>query len=96
MLIKIEQRHINVGRGGCYNCPGALAIKEVVNEEFRDTVRVYGSRLLIGFDEEKYKATHPIQLHDFVTNWDQELPVQPCEFELNIPPRFLRADDQRE
>lgn len=77
MKIKVTQKHIDNGfKNNCWRCPIALAIEEqLINKSFTvasSTIRIQGNVINL-----------PYEACNFIRKFDNGLPVEPFEFELD-------------
>lgn len=82
--------HIAKGRpSGCYSCPIALALIDMVKP--KTSVRV--SHLAIGLYRwpDYWEESTPTRAEDFIWKFDQGKDVKPFAFDLDIPAEFLRV-----
>lgn len=81
MKVKVLQHHIDAGtRGNAGKCPVALALGEYFPEV--TLIRVGHWSLVV--DNESWVYPQGSVLSDFTRSFDDGLPVEPFEFELNL------------
>ena len=77
MLIQVKAEHIKYGaRGSCSGCPVALAIHE--------TTGIYLDITPIGAWIQSNYILLPIEVIDFMDDFDKQRAVEPFEFDLPI------------
>jgi hypothetical protein len=95
MQINVTQNHIDDGDiGGCTSCPIALAILEVLHENYG--VCVDNTEIIIFERESKIKVQEfrtPKNVQAFVTNFDDENLVTLFTFNLNLNTEVLKYVD---
>jgi hypothetical protein len=80
MKIQVTQQDIDEGIAGkCYDCPIALAIARVLHIR----LRVFRTIVIYSFG---YLIFLPNCVIQFIDQFDNNEPVQPFEFELDITP----------
>ena len=80
MKIAITQEMINKGkRGKACHCPTALAFREVCPW----VPRVSCQTVTFGSDVKVYEL--PLQVCSFIRKFDDGHPVEPMEFEMEVP-----------
>jgi hypothetical protein len=90
MKIKLrvtEDHLINGVRQNCGLCPVALAIGEIVMEDVRIWVLPSSITLLMGYD--LHKIWNSIEMGRYISDIDQSVDVEPREFEVEIPEKYL-------
>lgn len=86
MLIKVTQEHIDKGTPTCSNCPVALAIKEHIDCNIALVVGpTFISMRHITRQNCYWEGDTPEVAAAFICNFDGKQPVEPFEFELDIP-----------
>ncbi len=89
MQITVTQQDINFGvQGGRCTCPVAVAIRRILAAPYY--VLVYGK---ISLRRPSSRITKRIDIPDsvrtFVTEFDRGNPVQPFDFDIEIPEKYL-------
>lgn len=97
VTITIEQHDIDNGmRGWCGRCPVARAANRVVVAGY--STHVTTSRLSLKDSDGLVMCGHtfhlPYEARQFIRDFDQEEPVAPFQFQLDIPAEFLRTTCQ--
>jgi hypothetical protein len=82
--VVVTQEHIDKGeRGDCYSCAVSLALRDSDIPEAR--MGLWSIFLHGKFDDDKNTIDAPPQVKQFVRDFDQKRPVQPFEFEIEVP-----------
>lgn len=82
----------NGTRGNCAFCPVARAVCRATGSV---DVSVTGLGVTIWCGEETASLAIPDAVGRFVDDFDCGKPVHPIEFDLDIPPQFLRQPEAR-
>lgn len=98
MLTKIQVTQEHIDNGFCLSpsqCAVALAISSVckLNENLRFTVAQSNINFIEGIDaddEIRQVIATPPEVSDFITRFDRKQPVEPFEFEIDIPKQYLK------
>lgn len=99
ITFSVTQEHINEGEAKhCKHCPIALAVRKTISP-FVDS-SVGGYDIIINYrrvfvEGIAYLNSHSIKLPDiafkFIQHFDNQLPVEPFSFEVQIPKCFLKV-----
>src|SRR5690554_2548277 len=90
--IEVKQEHIDEGtEQSCFSCPIALAIADLLKEDFY--ARVFS---LIEIRRERnheilYSDKASSEMNEFMNMFDRGYPVKPFSFELDIPTELLKG-----
>lgn len=87
--IRVKQSHINDGcRGSMKYCPIAYAIKDILHTKY--TVLVASDNIYIyELGGETYEWSITPEIKEIIDNYDCGKGMQPFEFKLDIPYKFL-------
>lgn len=98
MILKVLQIHINVAGFSCRHCVVAHALNDVLKPEYKAFVTCIGVHIFTNetirdsiIRQAAYSVPMNRRLADYVEAWDLCRTVQPSEFEIDIPPQYLRA-----
>ena len=81
MIVKVMQRHIDKGIGGdCGKCPIALALLDVGFTH----VDVDTNNIMINYKDKTYYIDLPDEAVEFIERFDNELPVNPFSFSIDL------------
>ena len=88
-LIKVQKRHINGGeRNNPWTCPIACAVKELVGAEYASMVSVSSQAIQFGAGVNGIEL--PQNAQAFIENFDEQQPVKPFRFTLDVPAAILK------
>lgn len=87
ILVKVEQKHINLGlRGNCSSCPIALAIKEINQSKFVSIGYKDASIYFLERDD-TYTFDLPRAARRFINRFDKDVYVKAKPFNFYLKPQ---------
>lgn len=94
MLIHVTQKHVDAGKANdCWRCPVALALSDVLMEPWKPIVSGWGvtfvdTVLVVSREVKEF----PLELHCFIDNFDDGIPVEPFSFEIHGMDHYFKRD----
>lgn len=79
--VEVTREDIENGNYGCSRCPVALAIRRAIPGSIPLVTRT--NFTLMGASGKKYQT--PPGMRDFILEFDNQLPVEPITFDLEVP-----------
>lgn len=96
-LVKITTEHIERGKvRDCSKCPMALAIQEMLREEFKVNISVYDVSIHRGGNPDpldnhlEWAGSLTPGITGWIRRFDKSMDMPPAEFELHIPEQYLK------
>lgn len=98
MLLKVLQIHIDRAGRRCVDCVVALAVNDVLNPKYRAFVTQANVHIMradvapMGKMEDHLNSIpNSTRLHKYIRDYDIFDDAKPDEFEIDIPPEYLRV-----
>lgn len=88
--VHVKQEHIDKGwRISSHNCPLALAVRDLIKEDLFISVGLSTVSIGTSFLSPDYSRSEH-GCGDKIRKYDYDKSMDPFEFELDIPPHFLK------
>lgn len=95
--VKVSVTDYDIAKGQSLSgsCPIALAIKRIIVDTIYPNVSALGIMFkLSSTGAVQYQVDLPIDAKDFVYNFDEQNPVGPFDFEVDIPSFYLKHGEE--